>query len=56
MTPQEALLQASNFIVTTLWPNTISMITNSYFLMIILFLGILAGVFQYFTMAKDNVK
>ena len=56
MTPAQALTEASNFIVNTLWPNTISLITNSYFLMLFLFGGLLASIFRYFDIAKDSVS
>lgn len=55
MSPAQALQQASDFIVNDLWPNTIDMIKNSYFLMLFLFGGLLASAFEYFGMAKDNI-
>lgn len=56
MTPQQALVNAASFFTDTLWPEAISLITNNYYLMIILFGGILSACFHWFSIAKDSVK
>ena len=54
--PATALSNAASYFVTTLWPNCINMITGNYYLMIMLFGGLIASAFRFIRIAKDSVE
>ena len=56
MTPEQALTSAANSFTTIIWPKTVDLITNNYYLMLFLFGGLLAACFHYFSIAKDSVS
>lgn len=55
MTPSQALSAAATEFTSNIWPNTVSLITNNYYLMLFLFGGLVCAAFHYFSVAKDSV-